>query len=69
MADSLKTLAGIQDQAANARRLALETKDKEASEILFQLADNLDRYVKRTLFAMRDQTDPRANPDRDATKH
>jgi hypothetical protein len=52
MADSLKTLAGIQDQVAKARRLALKTKDKEASRILYQLADDLDRYVKRALFAM-----------------
>jgi hypothetical protein len=29
MADSLKTLAGIQDQVAKARRLALETKTRK----------------------------------------
>jgi hypothetical protein len=69
MADTLQTLAGIQDQVAKARRLALETKDKEASDILYALADNLDRYVKRALFAMGDLTDPHADPDRDATKH
>jgi hypothetical protein len=43
MADSLKTLAGIQDQVAKTRRLALETKDKEASGILYQLADEPGR--------------------------
>jgi hypothetical protein len=69
MADTLKTLAGIQDQVAKARRLALETNDEEASDILYALADNLDRYVKRALFAMGDLTDPHAAPDRDATKH
>jgi hypothetical protein len=69
MADTLKTLAGIQDQVAKARRLALETKDKEASDILYALADNLDGYLKRALFAMGDPTNPRADLDRDATKH
>jgi hypothetical protein len=69
MADSLKTLAGIQDQVAKARRLALETKDKEASRILYQLADDLDRYVKRALFGMGDPAAPHSDPDRDAIKH
>jgi hypothetical protein len=31
---------------AKAGRLALETKDKEASRILYQLADDLDRYIR-----------------------
>jgi uncharacterized protein (DUF2336 family) len=69
MADTLKTLAGIQDQVAKTRRLARETKDREAAEIVYNLADNLDRYVKRALFAMGDLTDPHADPNRAATKH
>jgi hypothetical protein len=71
MADSLKTLAGIQDQVAKARRLALETKDKEASRILYQLADDLDQYIKRALFAMErpGATSADIAQGEDATKH
>jgi hypothetical protein len=67
MRDTLKTLAGIQEQVTHARQLAFATKDKEASRILHQLADELDRYVKRALFAKGDLTDPHADPNRDAT--
>jgi hypothetical protein len=70
MVDSLKTLAGILEQVANCRRWAIEVKDAETAETLSRLADDLERYVRRTVFPSDDSGSVEARLGKDtATKH
>jgi hypothetical protein len=49
MTDSLEVLAGMQDQVARARRLAVETRDAAAAARLRQIAADLEQYVRQAL--------------------
>jgi len=60
MAESLEILAGIEDQVAKARRLAIETRDAAAAARLRQIADDLEQYVQATLPAISLATASRA---------
>jgi hypothetical protein len=47
MAETLKTLIGIQDQILRCRRLAAEIFDPETAERLRKLADELEQRARK----------------------